>query len=123
MTMHSATAISERIQELQWELLELPPYGPDLAPSDFHLFGPLKNHLFGKRFVDDKAFEMEVQEWLRQHSKVFYTVDFDGLVKQWVKCINVGEKCFFQVQISCFTFYIHLCDLFTDTPSYADSVY
>jgi hypothetical protein len=24
-----------------------------LAPSDFHVFGPLKNHLSGKYFADD----------------------------------------------------------------------
>jgi hypothetical protein len=33
------------IQELQWDLLEDPPYSPDLAASDFHLFGPLKETL------------------------------------------------------------------------------
>jgi histone-lysine N-methyltransferase SETMAR len=38
---YTARAIQERIQELQWELLEHPSYSPDLAPSDFHLFGPL----------------------------------------------------------------------------------
>jgi hypothetical protein len=32
--------IQERIQELQRALLEHPPYSLDLAPSDFHLFGP-----------------------------------------------------------------------------------
>jgi histone-lysine N-methyltransferase SETMAR len=39
---HTARATQERIQELQWELLEHTPYSPDLAPSDFYLFGPLK---------------------------------------------------------------------------------
>jgi hypothetical protein len=34
-----------RIRELQWEFLKHPPYSPGLAPSDFHLFGPLKNTL------------------------------------------------------------------------------
>jgi hypothetical protein len=29
-----------------------PPYSPDLAPSDFHLFGPLKDALRGRRFAD-----------------------------------------------------------------------
>jgi hypothetical protein len=48
---------TREFQELQWELLEHPPYSPDLAPSDFHLFGLLKNHLSGKRFVDEEAVE------------------------------------------------------------------
>jgi histone-lysine N-methyltransferase SETMAR len=39
---HTARATQESIQELQWELLQHPPYSPDLAPSNFHLFGPLK---------------------------------------------------------------------------------
>jgi hypothetical protein len=26
------------IQELDWEILPHPPYSPDLAPSDYHLF-------------------------------------------------------------------------------------
>jgi histone-lysine N-methyltransferase SETMAR len=38
---HTARATQERIQELQWELLEHLPYSPHLASSDFHLFGPL----------------------------------------------------------------------------------
>jgi hypothetical protein len=36
------TPYSPRIKERQWELLEHAPYSPHLAPSDFHLFGPLK---------------------------------------------------------------------------------
>jgi hypothetical protein len=42
---HTAWATQERIQELEWELLEHLPYSPDLAPTDIHLFGLLKNHL------------------------------------------------------------------------------
>jgi hypothetical protein len=61
-----------------------------LAPSDFHLFGPLKNHLGGKCFTDDEEVEMEAWKWLRQQSKYFCAVGFNTLVKQWYKCINVG---------------------------------
>jgi histone-lysine N-methyltransferase SETMAR len=38
---HTARATQERIQEVQWELLEHPPYSPDLAPSNFPLFAQL----------------------------------------------------------------------------------
>jgi hypothetical protein len=33
-----------------WELLSYPLYTPDLAPSDYHLFGPLKDHLRGHHY-------------------------------------------------------------------------
>jgi hypothetical protein len=49
------------MQEQQWEVLEHPPYSPDLASSDFHLFGPLKCHLSAEHFLDDEAVEREVK--------------------------------------------------------------
>jgi histone-lysine N-methyltransferase SETMAR len=39
---HTFRATQERIQQLQLELLEHPPYSPDLTLSDFHLFRRLK---------------------------------------------------------------------------------
>jgi histone-lysine N-methyltransferase SETMAR len=69
---HTAQATQERIQELQWELLEHPHYSPDLAHSDYHLFGLPKSHLGGKCFADDEEAETEVRKWLRQQSKDFY---------------------------------------------------
>ena len=36
------------------ELLQHPPYNPDLAPSDFHLFEPLKESLGGIKFENNE---------------------------------------------------------------------
>jgi hypothetical protein len=46
--------------------------------------------LCGKRFTDDEEVETEVQKWLTQQSKDFYSAGFDAMVMQWDKCINVG---------------------------------
>jgi hypothetical protein len=35
---------------MKWDVLPYPPYSPDLAPSDYHLFGPMKTVLGGKKF-------------------------------------------------------------------------
>jgi histone-lysine N-methyltransferase SETMAR len=48
------------IQELNWEILPHPPYSPDLAPSDHHLFRSLSNNLSGVSLNDDA----ELQNWL-----------------------------------------------------------
>jgi hypothetical protein len=61
-----------------------------LAPSDFHLFGPLKTNVGGKRFADYEEVETEVRMWLRQQSNDFCAAGFDTLMKRWDKCINVG---------------------------------
>jgi hypothetical protein len=90
MRLHTARATQESIQELQWGLLEHPPYNPDLVHSDFHLFGLLKKHFGDKSFADDEEAEAEVRKWMRQQSKDFYAAGFDTLVKRWDKCTIVG---------------------------------
>jgi histone-lysine N-methyltransferase SETMAR len=46
--------------ELKWTVLPHPPHSPDLALSDFHLFGALKDVIRGKRFVSDDGVIEEV---------------------------------------------------------------
>jgi histone-lysine N-methyltransferase SETMAR len=53
-TPHTAGKTRETIEKMGWEILEHPPHSPDHAPSDFHLFGKLKEHLSGKRFASDQ---------------------------------------------------------------------
>jgi len=41
----TASQTVETIKHLGFKVLEHPAYRPDLAPSDYHLFGLLKNAL------------------------------------------------------------------------------
>ena len=48
---HRANGTQSHITEkLEWELLFNPPYSPDIAPYDYHLFRSIKNHLRDVRF-------------------------------------------------------------------------
>ena len=47
---HVARVVRDTIQ-LGWETLCHPPYSPDLAPTDYHLFYSLDNHLRGNSFT------------------------------------------------------------------------
>jgi histone-lysine N-methyltransferase SETMAR len=62
---HMAHLTINTIRQLNWEVLEHPAYSPDLAPSDFHLFGPLKNAVRGRRFAADDELKEAVHDWLR----------------------------------------------------------
>ncbi|EZA48646.1 Histone-lysine N-methyltransferase SETMAR [Ooceraea biroi] len=44
----------EKLLQLGWDVLLHPPYSPDLAPSDYHLFRSLQNALNGKTFTADE---------------------------------------------------------------------
>jgi hypothetical protein len=39
---HTAASMMATPLKLKWDVLPHPPYSPDLAPSDYHLFGPMK---------------------------------------------------------------------------------
>ena len=51
---HTSLRTSEHITKLGLAVLLHPSYSPDLATSDFHLFGPLKDSIRGKHFENDK---------------------------------------------------------------------
>ena len=42
---HTGLKTMEHIVNYGWTVVPHPPYSPDLVPSDFHLFGPMKDGL------------------------------------------------------------------------------
>ena len=62
---HTAARTLAKIEYLGWKLLTHPPYSPDLAPSDFHLFGPLKESMKGIHFQTDKEVKAAVNNWAK----------------------------------------------------------
>jgi len=89
---HMAAHTMDTIQKRKWNVLPRPPYSPDLAPSDYHLFGPLKEHLDGKKFRNNEEVIQDVQEWLHWQPKDFFLSCIRKLLDQWRKCItNQGD--------------------------------
>jgi hypothetical protein len=60
------------------------------VPSDFHVFGPLKDALSGKHFRDDDEVRSAVHEWLRTRPKEFFSRRIYMFVKRWHKCIELA---------------------------------
>jgi len=69
----TATATVSTIEELRFECIPHPPYSPDLLPSDFHIFGPLKKALSGMESGGDDEVRLAVLEWLRTRPKEFFS--------------------------------------------------
>jgi hypothetical protein len=67
-------------------------YSPDLAHSDFHLYGPMKVHLRGQKFQTDDEFKPGVLNLLFSQDKTFYAAGISNLLGQWKKYVSVeGE--------------------------------
>ena len=86
---HTAVQTVQIITNLGLELFHHPPYSPDLAPSDFHLFGPLKKFTRGAKFESDDEVKSVVSDWLRHQSKDFYAEGIWKLVHRWEKCVKL----------------------------------
>ncbi|UYV84341.1 hypothetical protein LAZ67_X001896 [Cordylochernes scorpioides] len=60
------------MENFKWEIFTHPPYSPELAPSDFHLYLALKWHLGGKHFANDNEVQAEANHWLRRQDTAWY---------------------------------------------------
>ena len=88
---HSAAQIQDLITSFKWEQMDHHPYGPDLAPSDYHLFLHLKKFLGSKRFDDDDLKDA-AQKWLTSQVATFYEEGIQKLVPHYEKCFNNGGE-------------------------------
>ena len=59
---HTSLKTLEIINCFGWTTISHPPYLPDLAPSDFHLFGLLKESLRGRYFSSDEKVKTAVRK-------------------------------------------------------------
>jgi histone-lysine N-methyltransferase SETMAR len=62
---------AKKITDLRLECIPHPAYSPDLAQSDYHVFGPLKEALSGKKFSTDDDIKEVVHRWLRSQKSFF----------------------------------------------------
>ena len=70
---HRAIATQKKLAYLGSQCPDHPPYSPDLAPLDYHLFPGLKKQLKGRHFSSDAEFIAAAETWLdRQNSEVFW---------------------------------------------------
>jgi len=77
------------VDSLGLEVLPHPPYSPDLATSDYLLFGPMKKMLGGQKFASDMEVQWAVCQWLAQQpTSFFFAQSIHKLVDRWDKCLN-----------------------------------
>ena len=83
---HTSCSTVATIQDLSFECLPHPPCLPDLASSDFHISGPLKEATGGKSFRSDEEVHQVVHEWLLSQPKDFFSRGIHALLKCWNTC-------------------------------------
>jgi hypothetical protein len=85
---HTSTLTIKRFHQLIFEVLKYPLYGPDLAPSDCHLFGPLTDTLRGHHFTSDQEVKEAVYARLVIQPKICFSDSIQQLVDCWTKRVE-----------------------------------
>lgn len=85
---HTSFVTTAAIAHMGWSVVPHPPYSPDLAPSDFHLFPSMKESLRGKSFDNLDEVKNAIKEWVRQRDEEFFQSGFSSWIKRWRKCID-----------------------------------
>ncbi|GFW08079.1 mariner Mos1 transposase [Trichonephila clavipes] len=84
----SAVAMA-KIYELRFELLDHPPYSPNLAPSDFFLFPHLKIVLEEHRFSSNEEAITFVNNYFAEKNSKYYLDRLQRWEHHWEKCVEL----------------------------------
>jgi transposase len=73
---HTASDTRAHLEHFHWELFDHPPYSPDLAPSDYHLFIYLKKRLRWQFFNNNE----KMMEGTSQATADFFDIGVQELI-------------------------------------------
>ncbi|UYV68588.1 hypothetical protein LAZ67_6000140 [Cordylochernes scorpioides] len=89
----NATVVKNTIKDLGWELLPHPPYSPDLAPSDYHLFTSLGHALKNQEFSNSDILRKWLVDWFDSKGIEIFRQGIRKLPERWSECIEVAASC------------------------------
>lgn len=87
-TCHTSYRTTDLLLKFKWQVLKHPSYSPDLAPSDYFLFGALKDHLRGTHFHSDEELIWAVKKFFKDQTQKFYKDAIHDLPNKWDNCVT-----------------------------------
>ncbi|EFO84374.1 hypothetical protein CRE_19908 [Caenorhabditis remanei] len=89
---HTAKTTKSLLATFHWTVLAYPPYSPDLAPSDYHLFSDMHRSLEGQDFKT----KSEVEKWLKKYfdskQPEFWRKGIESLPIKWQTVVDKGGR-------------------------------
>ncbi|KAG5312970.1 MOS1T transposase, partial [Pseudoatta argentina] len=82
---HVAKPVKTYLETLKWEVLPHPPYSPDIAPSDFHLFRSMAHGLADRRFHSYEEAQKWIDSWIASKDMSFFRRGIHVLPERWEK--------------------------------------
>jgi histone-lysine N-methyltransferase SETMAR len=80
---HTAARTRARLEHLNWELFDHPPYSPELPLSNYDLFTCLKNWLRSQRFSGNEELLGGVKTWPSSKAADFFDTGVHKLISRY----------------------------------------
>lgn len=85
---HVAMVTKKKLIDMNWTVLTHPPYSPDLAPTDYHLFRSLAHHLSDKSFNDEEDLKKFIADFFVSKPIEFFERGIKSLPERWRRVID-----------------------------------
>ena len=84
---HCANQVKQTLETLNLEVLPHPPYSPDIAPSDFHLFRSMTHSLSYQDFQSFGDVQKWLDSWIASKDQLFFGRGIGLLPERWNKVV------------------------------------
>ncbi|KAG5308588.1 MOS1T transposase, partial [Pseudoatta argentina] len=91
---HVAKPVKTYLETLKWDVLPHPPYSPDIAPSDFHLFRSMAHGLADRRFHSYEEAQKWIDSWIASKDMSFFRRGIHVLPERWEKAVSSDGQYF-----------------------------
>lgn len=91
---HVSKVVKDKLAELKWEVIPHPPYSPDLAPSDYHLFLSMSNSFKGQKFNNRSDVQRALDDFIKSKKQEFWSDGIKKLKDRWAKTVEAEGEYF-----------------------------
>ncbi|EGI68513.1 Mariner Mos1 transposase, partial [Acromyrmex echinatior] len=104
---HVTAPVKTYMETLNWEVH--PPYSPDIAPSDYHLFRSMAHSLSEQHFTSYEDIKNWIDNWIASKDEAFFQRGIRMLSERWEKIVasmdNIFNKMYRSFHNKCLIFY------------------
>ena len=80
---HVARAVKTYLETLKWEVSSHPPYSPDVAPSDYHLFRSMTKGRAHQHSRSNEEVKKWIDSWIASKDALFFWDGSRQLPERW----------------------------------------
>ena len=89
---HVTQVVKAALQELEWKVLQYPPYSLDLASTDYYLFRSLSNHMRDITFNNEEDLKNWLNKFFNTRPGELWWNSINKLVERWEEVVNSNRE-------------------------------